>query len=682
MKKFLMFYFLSLLISIQFLPNGYAQDYTTRWNVPEEAIVRLGRGIIYDIKYSQDGSKFAVATSIGIWIYDALTGRELKFLNTPSNLIKIIEFSPDDNIIAGASSDEVLLWNMDTEKLSTTLPAPKGIKILYFSVDGSKLTCIGNEGQIRVWNLMAEKTNMEFKDIKFGSEYLKGSSSYSFAISPDRHLLAAVFYAQRTYQFRVWNINTGKYIRAAAGDWGYGSKLVFSPNSKFLASVRGFRSIGIWEVGTDSREETFIGSSHSGIVTLVFSPKGKFLAAANRVGVRLYNKAIARHPPWTLLERNDGFPLILNKGKSDIYLLAFSPDEGTLLAVSSNGTISAWNTITWDQAFSITEHPSYIKGLKFTKKDGTLTNTLTSYSGFRNIRIQLWDLNLGKQLKAEYLDVRGSGVVEPYGGTVVSTNNDGTIKVWDVKTKKPIAILKGQPTADPYNRLTISHGGEIVASGGKDTFVRVWNTRNLKQNTPQFTLKGHTSPIENLTFSPDGKTLASSSYDTTNRKYIIRLWNMTNGKLLSNITPNKNIVKTLAFSPDGKILVTASGDDSLRLWNITNATQISVIKNQKGVSTIQFAPDGKTLVIGKWNGTINVCRLDTNYNVPLINTLSSMLSGMKNSITKEETSNPYFRGHTFAVSVLEFSPNGKTLASGSKDGTILLWDWKKITSLR
>lgn len=75
MKKIFLFYLILLVVSIQFTSYCFSQDYTTRWHLPEGAVVRLGRGIVYDIKYFQDGSQFAVATSIGIWIYDALTGK-------------------------------------------------------------------------------------------------------------------------------------------------------------------------------------------------------------------------------------------------------------------------------------------------------------------------------------------------------------------------------------------------------------------------------------------------------------------------------------------------------------------------------------------------------------------------------------------------------------------------------
>ncbi len=676
---------LLLIVNLFTLDTSLAQDYTTQWHLPEGVITRLGRGLVYDIKYSPDGSQLAVATPIGIWIYDALSGKDIKFLKTPSNPINMVTFSPDGNMIASASGSEVLLWDIDTEKPSMTLTAPAGIRILFFSEDGTKLTCVGNKGQIRVWNFEAEKTQIEFADITFGSEYLKDAQFKSVAVSPDGQLLAAVFFAQRAYKFRVWNIKTGKYLISVTSNDRHRTGLVFSPDSKILASGGHIGTIRFADLETDERQEASIRPTNDGFITLAFSPKGKFLATAHRDGVRLWNKAIERKPPWTLARGEDNHQIILNKGKSDIHKLAFSPDETTLLAVSSNGTIRTWNTITWEQGFSLTKHLDSIKRLKFSKVDGALTNVLTSYSGTGNIRIQQWDINLAEQLFTEYLDTKRSGTISLDGKTVVNSNWDGSsLNVWDVKTKLPITILKGQPTRDPQNQLTISSDGKIVASGGRDTLVRVWRTTNSDMDMPQFTLKGHTAPISRLAFSLDGKTLASSSWNATSRKTTIHMWNMIDGTQLHTITKHRNRVRALAFSSDGKILVSASSasnDSTIRLWNTANATQITILRNQNGVKTLQFVPGDKTLVIGKWDGTIHLWNINTNHNLPLVNLLSSTLSKVKNFISKEEPI-PFFRGHTGGVSTLAFSPNGKILASGSWDGTILLWDWEKIAPAR
>ena len=80
MKKTLLSIFLTLLlVSTLYLPNTFAQD-SPQWHLPEGATARLGKGVIREVKYSPDGTKLAVASGIGIWIYDAQTGEELDLL--------------------------------------------------------------------------------------------------------------------------------------------------------------------------------------------------------------------------------------------------------------------------------------------------------------------------------------------------------------------------------------------------------------------------------------------------------------------------------------------------------------------------------------------------------------------------------------------------------------------------
>ena len=93
--KILLFFKLSLLLISVLLPHiAFAQDYT-RWGLPEGATARLGKGNISDIAYSPDGTRLAVASSIGIWLYDAHTGAEIALFTGSMANVSSVVFSPE-----------------------------------------------------------------------------------------------------------------------------------------------------------------------------------------------------------------------------------------------------------------------------------------------------------------------------------------------------------------------------------------------------------------------------------------------------------------------------------------------------------------------------------------------------------------------------------------------------------
>ena len=96
--------FLFLSVSTLYLPTSFAQDYT-QWHLPEGAKLRLGKGSVQDIAYSPDGSRLAVASSIGIWIYDAQTGEALDLLTGHTGSVNSVVFSPDGSTLASADDD-------------------------------------------------------------------------------------------------------------------------------------------------------------------------------------------------------------------------------------------------------------------------------------------------------------------------------------------------------------------------------------------------------------------------------------------------------------------------------------------------------------------------------------------------------------------------------------------------
>ena len=159
------------------------------------------------------------------------------------------------------------------------------------------------------------------------------------------------------------------------------------------------------------------------------------------------------------------------------------------------------------------------------------------------------------------------------------------------------------------------------------------------------TLEGHTDNVWSVAFSPDGRTLASGSYDQT-----IRLWNVNTRHLLHTLTGHRNEVMSVAFSPDGQTLASASWDGTIRLWNPnTGKPKRTLTEHTGGVASVVFSSDGQTLASS------------ADQTIRLWNARTWKL---------EKT----LRGHTDVIDAVAFSPDGQTLASGSRDATIRLWN--------
>ncbi|MYF54411.1 hypothetical protein F4225_01280, partial [Candidatus Poribacteria bacterium] len=657
--------------------DSIAQDYTTSWHLPEGAIMRLGRGTVNDIAYSEDGSQITIVTSIGIWIYDALSGEDIKFIFTENRDDKTISLSPDGVTYVRASSGKIQLYDINTARPFLSLLETEGITRYIFTLNGRKLIGVGKEGLIRAWTFDEDRTLIRTKEIRLGSVNLRDVRFDAVAISPDGKLFAAVYFSQRAYKFGLWDLDTGKRLKGVTSNVRYATVLEFSPDSKVLASGgQPHSGVKFADMESDELRVPHIRPTNSGFITLAYSPKGNFFATANRDGVRLWKKTIERNPPWTQIKDKENRPVLLNRGKSDIVQILFSPDETTLLTLSNIGTVNTWDITTGEKRISLTKHTSSIRMLKFSKANGVHGNRLTSYSGWINWGIRQWDIRLGELLFTK--SIAGHDVISPDGRISINDRNDGSLYVWNVKDMENIATLKGQPTQDPYKEITISSNGEMVASGGKDAQIRVWNTKDPERDSPLFILKGHINPIERLAFSADGKTLASSSLNINNWKTEIRLWDINDGSLNFTIKKHRFSVKVLVFSHDGSILGSAANDHTVRLWDTVDATQIATLRNQKGVESLRFAPDNKTLAIGKWDGTVSLWNISHDFKVPILYTLSSVLNGIIDSIQGEQDVISKLEGHRLAVSALEFTQDGSILASGSRDGTILLWDWRKV----
>jgi WD40 repeat protein len=203
------------------------------------------------------------------------------------------------------------------------------------------------------------------------------------------------------------------------------------------------------------------------------------------------------------------------------------------------------------------------------------------------------------------------------------------------------------------------------------------------------TLLGHEESVYSISFSPDGKVLASASHDQT-----IKLWHLSSRKEFRTLSGDL-FVFDVAFSHDGNLLASGNGDHTVKLWEVHSCTELRTLEAHSGnVAAVVFVPNTQMLISGSWDYTIKIWNTKTgnrirtlNGHTSLVNCLAISSNGHALASGSHDKSIKLWslktgqemlslNGHESSVNTIAFSPNGELLASASDDRTIKMWNLK------
>lgn len=375
---------------------------------------------------------------------------------------------------------------------------------------------------------------------------------------------------------------------------------------------------------------------HDGLLQHVaFSPENHWLATAGSNGQiflwDLETRKIVRefigHDPTQLVNR-----------------IAFNPD-GTLLASGSDdATVIVWDVATGEPLHTFGDHDAWVQSVDFSP-DGT---HLLSAGGDRRVIVREVESGEPVLVFSGHTGPLWDAVFSSTGAYIGTTSADGTAKIWDAFNGEELATLSGH--TGPVFNLAFDERDQIVVTAGGDGTLIKWDWQLGEQLGDPLT--GHGAGVVDVAISPDGTMLASSSADST-----VRLWDFESGQQSQLFGNHNGLVPSVNFNTDGDLLGSGDVTGVAIVWDIGQSIQpMAQVISGTGVAINDISVNSsQELIAGaSADGLIRFWDLDSGLSAG-----EPITHGLRISES---------------ISVATFDNKNNLLATGSENGTVIIWD--------
>ena len=592
------------------------------WDIASGREIRTFTGHtkrVTSVALSPNGRYALAGCQDGSWrLWEMATGETIYAIKGHPELDVSVAFSPDGRRVLSGGGKEVKLWDLATGLNVRTMVLPEQssgfVRSVAFSPDGRQVLSTelygtaGLFGKIhhvlRLWDVA---TGQHIRD-------LDGHSSpvNSVAFSPDGRQALSGGLANAIV--KLWDLETGREIHSLNGHSTMVRSVAFSPDGK-LGITAGGGGAKLWDLAAGKAVDAFVDQSSlpAGFrfsEGAVFSPDGRQVLSVGFGDILLLDVATGKQ-----LRRFSGHSSELGKlGLEEVGLrqLGFSTDGGRIMSGKSD-VMNSWDVATGRMKRVVDSvhtpegnarstpvvfspdgrqmlsayHDTTLKGVIELRDviTGKLIRTFTGHSGV--VR------SVAFSRDGRHVISMGTGKKSMWAG-IPSTHIDGTIRLWDVATGENFRTLTGADTTIMHF-VALSPDGKQLLSAGNVEALKLWD---IESGTLVRTFKDFTQAA---TFSPDGR-YALSAYMNT-----VRLLDLATGQEIRSFAGHSSHVNALAFSPDGKLALSGSTDNTAKLWDVATGKEIRTLVGHSGeVKSVSFSPDGRLVLTGSADTTARI----------------------------------------------------------------------------
>jgi WD40 repeat protein len=516
---------------------------------------------------------------------------------------------------------------------------------------------VDRKTQIQVLAILQRTVNFTKESNRFEG-HQAGITGVAF--SRDGNFLATV---SQDKLIKIWS-RQGKLLQTFTKQKNALLSLSFSPDGKLLATIDEFGSVKLWNFADGRLLKTLKPEGKSGwAASVVFSSDGQYLAASddNQDIINIWSA----NQNWKLVKEIQDF-------ENTILHLNYAPNTTSnqkanrqlLVSGNKNGTIKVWNSENGTVIKAFKAHEKPILSLNFSP-DGRFLVTSSEENSVKIWNTENWQL---VRILESHENWVNSVSFSPDSKLIATASDDNQVKIWRSSDGQLIDTLVGH-TNKVYS-VSFSPDSRILASAGEDKRVILWN---LQENLFKI-ITNHHDVIKKMSISPDRKILATASSDKT-----VKLWSRLDGRLLQTLEHQKSL-ESISFHPSSEMIATASIDGTITLWQTNDGKLIDTWQDSHPVFDLNFSPDGETLATIGDSKSINIWDIrNQKGNGKLV------LSSGREWLSPSHSGSFKTLPHDDKVLSISFSPNSHILASGSKDGTIKLWDknqdWQLLRTL-